>query len=286
MKGARSPAEVSFYSAFPSDYLRANTRSTLWYTRLGPPAPERALFPGAAPLALAALSLAPPLGTMRLVYTAGLLVAVDGTFGLHGAFYPLYYQLFSPVRGLRSPARFAALVGLTLALLAAFGSRRLLQRPLQRMHQRAMFAALVALVMIDAWPSLDLVPVWKQPPPIYGFARSTAKPVLAEMPLPDNEVANIPYMYFSIWHWIPMVNGYSGFVPDSYVELQKAMRGFPDPGTIETLRRRGVTHVVVNCAIVSCDQWTDALHHTPALHLVLDTQWMDRPLQLYELLPH
>jgi len=287
MKGARSSAEVNFYSAFPSDYLRANTNSALWSQRLGAPAPERSLFPGVAPLALAALSFAPPLGTTRLVYAAALLVSVDGTFGLHGALYPLYYQLFAPVRGLRSPARFAALVGLALAILAAFGARRLLQRPQSRTHQRAIFAALIAFVLLDAWPSLPLVAVWKSPPPIYEFVRTVPNPVLVEIPLPDTEIGNIPYMYFSTWHWIPMVNGYSGFIPDSYAVFEKAMRHFPDPTSIEALRRRDVTHVAVNCGFgyAACDELKDALHHTSTLRLIVDTTWIDHPVQLYEVLP-
>ena len=36
-----------------------------------------------------------------------------------------------------------------------------------------MFAALIAFVMIDAWPALVLTPVWKEPPPIYDVLKYT-----------------------------------------------------------------------------------------------------------------
>lgn len=287
IKGARGLFEVEFYSAYPGDYLRANLYSALWNNRLAPPRPERTLFPGAMPLALAAVAIAPPLGTMRLIYLAGLLVSVDGSLGLHGVTYPFYYQLLSPFRGLRSPSRFGALVALTLSILAGFGAQRAIRRQQSPLYRHAVFAALVALVMIDAWPALTLHPVWKEPPPIYDALRYAPNAVIVETPIPDNEFANTPYMYFSLWHWARMVNGYSGFIPKSYAEFQKAMLLFPDDTAIGALQRRGVTYVSVNCGLVNnpgCEALADAMRRNKALRLTIDTRWMNGTVQLYEVL--
>src|SRR6185436_12364069 len=43
IKGARGTFEVEFYSAYPSDFLRANRSSLLWNGRLRPPAPAGTL---------------------------------------------------------------------------------------------------------------------------------------------------------------------------------------------------------------------------------------------------
>jgi hypothetical protein len=43
-----------------------------------------------------------------------------------------------------------------------------------------------------------------------------------------------------------MLNGYSGFVPDRYVEHARALAGFPDDASFEALTRAGVTHIVVH----------------------------------------
>jgi hypothetical protein len=51
--------------------------------------------------------------------------------------------------------------------------------------------------------------------------------------------------YRSTFHWRPIVNGYSGYYPPSYVDLWPPLRSFPDETSLETLRRRGVTYVVV-----------------------------------------
>jgi hypothetical protein len=287
IKGERGRYEVVFYSAIPADYLRAPLYSALWYDRLRSPLPERSLFPGLAPLVLAAAGIAPPLGALRLVYTAGLLVAFDGSLGLNGILYPLLYQLPGPIRELRSPARFAALVGLTLAIFAGFGARRALRWRQSRTYQHAMFAALIAFVLIDAWPALTLTPVWKEPPEIYNVLRYTPSAIIAEMPLRNDESGNTPYMYFSLWHWARMVNGYSGFIPESYADFRKEMVSFPDARGIDTLRRRHVTYVSVNCGLnyAGCGELMDRMRRDGRLRLTANTRWNNHTVQLYEVLP-
>jgi len=233
---------------------------------------------------LAAIAFAPPLGAMRLVYAAGLLVAFDGSLGLNGIVYPLLYVLPGPIHELRAPSRFAAIVGLTLAILAGFGVRRVLRWRSSRRYQHAALVALVACVMIDAWPSLTLQPVWKTPPPIYDTLQYTPNVVIAELPLQDNEVWNLPFMYFSVWHGSRMVNGYSGFIPDSYAQFYTDMRLFPDEQGVDALRRRGVNYVTINCGLYDdgCDALARAMRRSKALRLAVDTTWMNRTAQLYE----
>ena len=282
-KGERSVDEIEYYSATPADYLRAQQYSALWRNRMRPPRAERTLFPGAAPLTLAAVGLAPPLGAMRLVYAAGLLVSFDGSLGLNGVLYPYLHEWFAPVRGIRAPARFAAIVGLTLSILAGFGARRVLRWCRSRRCAHAVFAGLIAFVMIDAWPVLALTPVWKEPPAIYAPLKD-AGAILAEMPIERDESANMPFMYFSLWHWSPMINGYSGFIPRSYADLRLEIAAFPTAGAVAALRRRGVTHVTVNCGLdyPDCNELLDEMRRSPYLRLVADTQWLGHPVQLYE----
>jgi hypothetical protein len=286
IKGERSEGEVRLYSAVPDDYLRVHRDSLLWRNVLHRPAPERTLFPGAAPFTLAVVGMVPPLGAIRLIYTAGLLLSFDGTLGLNGVSYPFFYRWLSPFRGLRAPARFGALVALTLAILAGFGAQRALAWRPSRRYQHAAFAVLVAFVMIDAWPALSVGPVWKEPPSIYDALKYTPSVVIAEMPLLDNETANIPFMYFSLWHWTRMVNGYSGFIPNSYAEFRKGMVFFPDASSIATLRRLGVTYVSVNCGLhyPGCHELIDAMRKDTRLRLAADTQWNEDTVQLYEVL--
>ena len=290
MKGERGVDEVTAYSARPTDYLRAQSHSAIWREWMLPVEPERALFPGAAPLALAAIALAPPFGAMRLVYTAGLVTAFDGSLGLNGVTYPYLYRWFGPVRGIRVPARFAAIVGLTLAILAGFGARRAMQWRRSRRWELAMFAGLIAVIMIDGWQTLMLSPAWKEPPPIYQRLKFTPGAVLAEFPIaePTNTTRNIPFLYFSLWHWSRMVNGHSGFSPPSYAALHEEIVNFPNDEAVAALRARGVTYVTVNCGLnyLGCDDLADLMRHSKQLRMIAEASWMGHQVQLYEVLVH
>ena len=287
IKGERGLNEIAVFSAVPSDYLRVSKVNVLWGRVLRPPRVERALFPGVMPVALAAAGAAPPFGAIPLIYSVSLAVSFDGSLGVNGLSYPAMYRWLSPFRGLRSPARFAALVALTLAILAGFGARRVLAWRASRVYREVSFAALIALVLIEAWPSLVLKPVWREPPEMYGLMKYVPNAVLAEMPMLQDEIANIPYMYFSTWHWLPMVNGYSGFVPKSYQDLRRDIVLFPAAEAVDALRTRGVTHVTVNCGLgyAGCDELMEAMRRARRLRLVATTAWRGFPVQLYEILP-
>jgi len=285
-KGERGREEVQLFSAEPSDYLRAHFRSAIYGSRmLGKRQPERALFPGFVPLGLAAAGLVPPLGSIRLAYTAALLLAFDGSLGFNGLTYGPLYDWLSPVRGLRVPARFSVLVALSLAVLSGFGVQRLLARVRSEGAARAIFGGLVVASIVNVWPNLPLRELWPAPPPIYGALAGTGHVVLAEFPVPNDYTSNTPYMYFSLWHWKPMVNGYSGFLPHSYEEFQQDVKDFPAPDAIDALKIRGVTHVSVNCAFYrgGCDQLLDRLEAIPDLRKIAEGRWQGQRVRLFEL---
>jgi hypothetical protein len=285
-KGERGRDEVKVFSAVPSDYLRAHFRSALYGTRMLPGRqPERALFPGVVPIGLALAGLVPPLGSVRLAYSAGLLIAFDGSLGFNGVSYPLLYDWFSPIRGLRVPARFSVLVALSLAVLAGFGARRLLTPARRPWAGSVGFAALVIVSVVNVWPVLPLRPVWPEAPPVYGALAGSRHVVLAEFPFPNDYVYNTPYMYFALWHWAPMINGYSGFMPKSYETFQTGVADFPGPSSIATLEMRGVTHVTVNCALYrgGCDALLDRIDEIHDFRKVAEGRWQGQRVRLYEI---
>ena len=60
-------------------------------------------------------------------------------------------------------------------------------------------------------------------------------------------------------HWRPMLNGYSGFLPRSYVTHYERLRSFPDPASIAYLREIGVTHVAVHTDLFAAKWGGDQL---------------------------
>jgi hypothetical protein len=90
-------------------------------------------------------------------------------------------------------------------------------------------------------------------------------------------------MYFSLWHWAPLVNGYSGFIPKSYADFTKEVATFPDAVAIGALRRRGVTHVTINCGLgyTGCDTLRGLVRQSASLRVIAETQWRGQPVELY-----
>ena len=56
------------------------------------------------------------------------------------------------------------------------------------------------------------------------------------------------YETWSINHWHPLVNGYSGYYPPGYIRTLELMRTFPDDESIARLRALNVRFIVVHRA--------------------------------------
>jgi hypothetical protein len=176
-----------------------------------------------------------------------------------------------------------------MAILSASAVERALRGISSAWGRRLAVAALAAGIVIEQLPELHLRPVWRQPPSLYGTLGPASGALLFEYPIrpdPNWLEPNIPYMYFSIWHWTPMVNGYSGFRPQSYAALAEATSGFPDGSTVEYLQRLGVTHVTVHCAlwdVESCTRVLRQLNGDSRFSLITGGQWEGAPSRLYRL---
>jgi len=286
--GTREIGTIEFYSAKGPDYLEPHFRSALYGRWSGGGFPERALFPGLMPVALAAVGFWPPLSAARIAYTLGLVLAVDGSLGLNGATFTSLHAVLSPFKGLRVPARFSLLAGLTLAILAGYGAARLLRRwPRMR---GALTAAMLALVIVEAVPNMPLERAWAEPPAIYSSIAGKEPPaVLAEFPMPRDIYRSdfdARYLYFSAFHWQRIVNGNSGFFPPSYVELLEREREFPTEASLGYLRSRGVQYLTMHGRFTNADRyrntvaWLDA---RPDLELVAAAPWEGAESRLYRL---
>jgi len=64
-----------------------------------------------------------------------------------------------------------------------------------------------------------------------------------ELPI-DNVVSEIAAMYHATRHWKPIVNGYSGYLPEPYLEIRDRCFPVPDDRALQLLRSWGVTHVL------------------------------------------
>jgi hypothetical protein len=247
----RSLQETERYSAQFTDYLAAAGRIHFgWWS-------ERffagdALFPGIAALLLGAIGIA----YSGLTDRRARMVLVLGTAAFALSFGPAFppyrwlYRVFPLLTGIRGAVRFGQIALAAIGILAGFGLVAVLRRV---PRQWAVAAGLIAIVSVnaEAWRA----PLWyfAYPgiPPIYdSLAQLGRNAVIAWLPLYPAAQAhsNTPYMLFSTRGWQPMLNGYSGFRPESYYRHARELAAFPDRNSVRYLQQSGVSYVVTDTA--------------------------------------
>lgn len=241
----RNPKEVEELAAGPRDYLKVAPKSRLWEKRL-PQGYPNPLFPGAAATALALVGLATArrrlTAALFAVGLAGLLLSFGFALDLGGRSIPmpygLLYDYLPGARGLRDVARFGVLALLALALLAAAGLGWLCDRVAAgggrarawAAHGLAVAACLATLAEFSSG-SVAAVAVDRDAEALAPYHWLAAQPrgLVMEFPaagLLGNSVDGVTrFMYYSTYHWQPLVLGYSGYVPPLHLEL---LGHFPD----------------------------------------------------------
>jgi hypothetical protein len=152
---------------------------------------------------------------------------------------PYYYLLGLPgASALRVPARFAMPAAFCLALAAAAGLGRVVER--RGRWGTALVALAAAGVLWDGW--LDRLPILDAPETIALPAGTSAAAVLE---LPVDEERDALAMYRATVHGVPLANGYSGFEPPHYTALRRGL-GRREAGVLGALREHGPILVLVD----------------------------------------
>ncbi len=181
---------------------------------------------------------------------AGFLVSLGPSPNLPGgsALAPFAWLSGLPgFEGMRAPARFGIVMMLGVAGLAAMGAAWLASAWVPRSRARVL---LLVPVMIAEWFVVDFPAGKPQPhavPPIYQTREVLAARSLISLPeywgQPD-WVLGGDYLYFSMVHWRPIVNGFGRTGPPGYDDLVAQVRNFP--GSVPVLRGLGVQYVVLH----------------------------------------
>ena len=172
------------------------------------------------------------------------------TLGFNAGLYTLLYDWVLPFRGLRVPARAGILVLLGIAVLAGAGFARVLGRARSRTLRSVAAIVVIGACAAEYRSSPALVAVDPRPTALYATLRDMPDAVIFEWPVTVpwrlDIMHDVHYMYRSTEHWRPLLNGYSGNYPRSYLELLNEMRSFPRTSALRYLRRRGATVLVVH----------------------------------------
>lgn len=187
--------------------------------------------------------------------------AAVGRLGLAGWLRP-YAWMEAAIPGfslMRVPSRFGILASFCLSGLAGLGvaaaddvARRVARTTTERVILMCVLGGFAAAAVLSPLvqrnpPRLLPIPVQAQVPAVYRWlARNGKGAPLLELPgVPARPSflahgrADAMTMYFSTYHWLPTINGYSGYIPDFSHALQEQAALLPDP---EALRR------LVSCA--------------------------------------
>jgi hypothetical protein len=244
------------YSAGPKHYL-ATPPGNLLYGQVTAPisVAEKRLFMGFLVVGLMVVGLWPPLDRTRVAYAAVLAVALDISFAHRGLLLTWLYDHVAIYRGLRVPARIGQLALLSAAVLSGFGVARLMAWTRARRPRLSLplFGAIVAIVALEyAMRPQDLVPVATTSSESSAWLRQQPPVPIANLPVPRHDtdwrrfIVESRYEFESTFHWRPMTNGYSGFLPPSFYETNRALQDFPSDTALARLRELGVGYALVH----------------------------------------
>jgi hypothetical protein len=234
----RSRSENIMFSADALAYFHASPNLVLWRDILPQGAPEASLFPGFALLTMAVIGLLGsftkwpntrhPYATARVAVSYFLIVLIGFVLSLgpeptyagrlltESGPYDWLYNIVPGLDGLRVPARAAILVFLGLTVLAAIGVERL--RTLCSPRTAGVGCFILAAVFIaEGYYQAKLIPFPQTPIPSeqasYDWLEQQPPGGTIILPIrPRDPIVNtLRYVYSTLQHRQPLVNGYSGY---------------------------------------------------------------------------
>jgi hypothetical protein len=164
--------------------------------------------------------------------------------------YSILYRFVPGFQSMRVPARFCLLCVPLWILLAGISYDQFFATLPQRLSTGIAPISLVALLAIDlavrpiAW---QRVPLEDDLPQAVKWLRdSPERGAVLVLPLDYLRQPSPLYLYFSLFHRRPLLNGYPVFTPSEMLGVFPPLRRFPDPNAIEVLKQRGVRFVVID----------------------------------------
>ena len=192
-------------------------------------------------------------GTLRevaILYGAVGVIACWASFGPGAGLYTVLYRLIPPFALMRAPARFGIVVTLMLAVLAGIAVRELLARvPQPRLVG-------VALALVTAAELAFPLRFREVPPlaPTYGMLRTLPAGPVIELPFyaSGRELfGHARYMLNSTSHWMPLINGYSDYIPPDFLEAASVLKFFPSVESFRLLAEKRPRYAVFHMGLFS-----------------------------------
>jgi hypothetical protein len=172
-----------------------------------------------------------------ILYGALGAIACWASFGPGAGLYLVLYRLIPPFSLMRAPSRFGIVVTLALTVLAGIAIRELLSR---MARPRLGLALLVFVTAAELAIPLRFRETSPSPPAYKMLATLPAGPVI-ELPFWSTNrerFGHAFYMLNSTTHWMPLINGYSDYVPPDTIDMAATLKLFPSSDAFKALADR------------------------------------------------
>jgi hypothetical protein len=180
-----------------------------------------------------------------LLYGSLGMLALWGSFGPAAGLYTLLYRIVPLFTFLRAPSRFGLLVVFVLAIFTSLALARIISQ------RRGLLVASVLGGLAIA--ELNVIPFpWERALPVstnYRVLAAMPRAVFAEFPFYGERIAfplHAQYMALSTTHWMPLVNGYSDYIPQDFRDAAFVLDSFPSTDTFKILEKRRVRYLGIH----------------------------------------
>ena len=273
------------YSANWSDYLASSSYAHAWMLSHLPGWSEVS-FPGGVTSIFgvwgAWIAMRDRRRELLVLYGGLTLLAFWASFGPNAQLYSALYTVVPMFAWLRAPARFGLIVGFGLSVLAGVA----ISAWLRRVQRPALVTA--ALVIIAAGELAVPLYMPEVPPvePVYRTLATLPRGPVIEMPFFYPEVGlyqHTKYMLASTAHWMPLVNGYSDYIPPDFYEHVMMLAPFPSRDAFKILEPDGVRYAVFHMNGYNTENRNDVLTRLKEFERYLRPLYVDKSLRLYEI---
>jgi hypothetical protein len=214
---------------------------------------EQTIYVGLTTLALAVAGVWTSRDRMRdgllaAVILTGLL-AFSLSFGPSSAGFSSF-DIFAKAPGmglLRAPARFALLVMMAAALLAAVGTAGLKTRVYGYVVQALLVCAILAESFVINFPGSK--PKRMPTPRVYERLSTLPRGPVLSLPTysgTPEAFRETDYLLFSTGHWQPIANGFGRQDPADHAVRMATLARFPNREALDLMRRIGIRYVVLH----------------------------------------
>jgi hypothetical protein len=179
---------------------------------------------------------------LAVMYGGLVVLASWASLGPDAGLYGLLYRLIPLFSLLRAPSRFGLVVVLGLSVLSGVALAALL-KILPRPALASTFLVAVASIELAVPLGFTAVPAVE---PAYRVLAGLPYGAVLEMPVFSYpfRFARTRYMLGSTAHWMPLVDAYSDYIPQDFVEKTDTLGGFPTRESFKLLEKDRVRYAV------------------------------------------